>query len=144
MSKCTFDDIEWNPNNIDTTCTGTKYLIHGPLLQIETTTLEERKIVHEVCDIMGERGGRLAAAGLYGILKKIGRTGKSRNGSKKKTVIAMDGGLFEHHVRYRSYMEEALQELMGSDAAYEVALRLQNDGSGIGAALLAASHSHFK
>nr|AAQ72423.1 hexokinase PpHxk1 [Physcomitrium patens]AAQ72424.1 hexokinase PpHxk1 [Physcomitrium patens] len=114
------------------------------VFEIETTTLEERKIVHEVCDIMGERGGRLAAAGLYGILKKIGRTGKSRNGSKKKTVIAMDGGLFEHHVRYRSYMEEALQELMGSDAAYEVALRLQNDGSGIGAALLAASHSHFK
>jgi len=113
---------------------------------IETTTLEERKIVHDVCDIMGERGGRLAAAGLYGILKKIGRTGPSQNGSasqKKKTVIAMDGGLFEHHEPYRTYMESALQELMGSDAAYEVALRLQNDGSGIGAALLAASHSQF-
>ncbi|KAG0588574.1 hypothetical protein KC19_2G253500 [Ceratodon purpureus] len=110
---------------------------------VETTTLEERKIVHDVCDIMGERGGRLAAAGLYGILKKIGRTGKAENGSKKKTVIAMDGGLFEHHEPYRTYMESALQELMGSDAAYEVALRLQNDGSGIGAALLAASHSQF-
>lgn len=111
---------------------------------METTTLEERKIVHDVCDIMGERGGRLAAAGLYGILKKIGRTGPGQNGSgKKKTVIAMDGGLFEHHAPYRTYMESALQELMGSDAAYEVALRLQNDGSGIGAALLAASHSQF-
>ena len=112
-------------------------------MQIETTTLEERKIVHDVCDIMGERGGRLAAAGLYGILKKINRTGKAPNGLKKKTVIAMDGGLFEHHEPYRTYMESALQELMGSDAAYEVALRLQNDGSGIGAALLAASHSQF-
>lgn len=103
-------------------------------MQIENTTLEERKIVHDVCDIMGERGGRLAAAGLYGILKKIGRTGPAQNGtsSKKKTVIAMDGGLFEHHAPYRTYMESALQDLMGSDAAYEVALRLQNDGSGIG------------
>jgi len=102
--------------------------------------------VHDVCNIIGERGGRLAAAGLYGILKKIGRTGPAQNGSaatKKKTVIAMDGGLFEHHEPYRTYMESALQELMGSDAAYEVALRLQNDGSGIGAALLAASHSQF-
>lgn len=105
-------------------------------LQIETTTLE-RKIVHEVC----ERGGRLAAAGLYGILKKIGRTGPPTNGAKKETVIAMDGGLFEHHGAYRTYMEKALQELMGSDAAYKVTMRLQNDGSGIGAALLAASHS---
>ncbi|KAG0570355.1 hypothetical protein KC19_6G156200 [Ceratodon purpureus] len=112
---------------------------------VETTTLEERKIVHKVCDILGERGGRLAAAGLYGILKKIGRTGTAMNGAtdRKKTVIAMDGGLFEHHGTYRAYMEETLQELMGSGAAYEVALRLQNDGSGIGAALLAASHSQF-
>lgn len=100
--------------------------------------------MHDVCDIMGERGGRLAAAGLYGIMKKIGRTGPPKNGlKKKKTVIAMDGGLFEHHEPYRTYMASALQELMGSDAAYEVALRLQNDGSGIGAALLAASHSQF-
>lgn len=122
-------------------------LISAISVQIETTTLEERKIVHDVCDIMGERGGRLAAAGLYGILKKIGRTGSAQNGSatpeKKKTVIAMDGGLFEHHAPYRTYMESALQELMGSNAAYDVALRLQNDGSGIGAALLAASHSQF-
>lgn len=113
---------------------------------IETTTLEERKIVREVCDILGKRGGRLAAAGLYGILKKIGRTERSQNGfqQKKKTVIAMDGGLFEHHEPYRAYMEEALHELMGSEALYEVSLRLQNDGSGVGAALLAASHSQFK
>ena len=114
-------------------------------LQVETTTLEERKIVHEVCDIVGKRGGRLAAAGLYGILKKIGRTGPAKNTdlNRKRTAIAMDGGLFEHHDAYRTYMEEALQELMGSGTAYEVALRLQNDGSGIGAALLAASHSQF-
>jgi hexokinase len=114
---------------------------------IESTTFAERKIVHDVCDIVGERGGRLAAAGLYGVLKKIGRTGPAKNGTavpnKKTTVVAMDGGLYEHHDPYRKYMAEALKELVGPDAAYEVVLRLQNDGSGIGAALLAASHSQY-
>lgn len=102
--------------------------------------------MHDLCDLVGQRGGRLAAAGLYGILKKIGRAGPSKNGfamsrKKKKTVVAMDGGLYEHHHPYRKYMEEALQDLVGSNGTYEVFLRLQNDGSGIGAALLAASHS---
>ena len=50
-------------------------------MQVETTTLEERKIVHKVCDILGERGGRLAAAGLYGILKKIGSLGSRVTGA---------------------------------------------------------------
>lgn len=102
--------------------------------------------MRDLCDLVGQRGGRLAAAGLYGILKKIGRAGHSGNGfamsrKKKKTVVAMDGGLYEHHHPYRKYMEDALQELVGSNGPYEVFLRLQNDGSGIGAALLAASHS---
>lgn len=117
------------------------------VLQIESTTLAERKVVHDVCDIVGERGARLAAAGLYGVLQKIGRAGPAKNGTavpdKKKTVVAMDGGLYEHHDLYRKYMEDALKELVGPDAAYEVILRLQNDGSGIGAALLAASHSQY-
>lgn len=54
MSKCMFDDIEWNLNNIDIICIGIKYLIYGFFLQIEIIIFEERKIVYEVCDIMGE------------------------------------------------------------------------------------------
>ncbi|KAG0614092.1 hypothetical protein M758_6G150700 [Ceratodon purpureus] len=115
-------------------------------LGIQSTSLEQRRIVRDLCDMVGQRGGRLAAAGVYGLLKKIGRAGPHKNGfamsrRKKKTVVAMDGGLYEHHLPYRKYMEEALHELVGRNGAYEVFLRLQNDGSGIGAALLAASHS---
>nr|XP_024368251.1 hexokinase-1-like isoform X3 [Physcomitrium patens] len=119
------------------------------VLRIHDTTLEQRRIVHSLCDMVGQRGGRLAAAGLYGILKKIGRAGPNKNGfalsrQKKTTVVAMDGGLYEHHHPYRKYMEDALQELVGTNGPYEVFLRLQNDGSGIGAALLAASHSRHR
>lgn len=118
-------------------------------LQIQSTTLAERKVVQDVCDIIAERGGRLAAAGIYAILKKIGRTGPAQNGSsistkKARTVVAMDGGLYEHYNQYRTYMQEAVKELLGQNAASEVQLILSNDGSGIGAALLAASHSQYR
>lgn len=117
--------------------------------QIQSTTFSERKIVHDVCDILAERGARLAAAGIVGILKKIGRDGSTTNGSQgpknsnSKTVIAMDGGLYEHYTQFRSYMQAAIEEMLSETAAKSVVLELSKDGSGIGTALLAASHSQY-
>lgn len=96
----------------------------------------------ELCDIVATRGARLSAAGIYGILKKIGRdTVKARE--KQKSVIALDGGLFEHYTKFRSSLESTLKELLGSEAAETIGIEHSNDGSGIGAALLAASHSQY-
>jgi hexokinase len=105
--------------------------------------------VHDVCDILAERGARLAAAGIVGILKKIGRDGSTTNGSQGlknsngKTVVAMDGGLYEHYAQFRSYMQAAIEEMLSDTAAKSVVLELSKDGSGIGTALLAASHSQY-
>jgi hexokinase len=40
-------------------------------------------------------------------------------------------------------LEDTLKELLGDEAADTVVVELANDGSGIGAALLAASHSQY-
>lgn len=56
----------------------------------------------------------------------------------------MDGGLFEYYVCYWLYMEEVFQELMGFDVVYEVVLRLQNDGFGIGVVLFVVFYLYFK
>ena len=101
-----------------------------------------RKIVVELCDIVANRGARLSAAGIMGILKKIGRD-TVKVGEKQKSVIALDGGLFEHYTKFRTGMESTLQELLGDEAAEIIAIKHSNDGSGIGAALLAASHSQY-
>ena len=53
-----------------------------------------RKIVVQLCDIVATRGARLSAAGIFGILKKIGRD-TIKAGEKQKSVVALDGGLFE-------------------------------------------------
>jgi len=101
-----------------------------------------RKLVVEICDIVANRGARLSAAGIFGILKKKGRD-TVKAGEKQKSVIALDGGLFEHYTKFRSSVESTLKELLGDEAADTVGLEQSNDGSGIGAALLAASNSQY-
>lgn len=112
------------------------------LFQISNTSLEMRKVVVQLCNIVATRGARLAAAGILGILIKLGRD-KIKDGEKKRTVIALDGGLYEHYTEYRKCLENTLKELLGEEVSESIVIEQSNDGSGIGAALLAASHSQF-
>lgn len=85
----------------------------------------------------------MAAAGIYGILKKLGRDRVPSDGSpKQRTVVAIDGGLYEHYKKFRACVEVTLADLLG-EASSSVVVKMANDGSGIGAALLAASHSQY-
>lgn len=102
----------------------------------------------KVCDVVTRRAARLAAAGIAGILKKIGRDGsggitggRSRSDSRmRRTVVAIEGALYTSYAMFREYLHEALTEILGEDVAQHVVLKVTEDGSGIGAALLAASH----
>ncbi|CAM8994410.1 unnamed protein product [Rhodiola kirilowii] len=109
---------------------------------ISNTSLKTRKLIIELCDIVATRGARLSAAGIVGILKKLGRDSVPETG-EKKSVIAVDGGLFEHYTKFSNCMESTLKELLGTEIADSVVIMHSNDGSGIGAALLAASHSQY-
>ncbi|KAL3642942.1 Hexokinase isoenzyme 2 [Castilleja foliolosa] len=114
------------------------------VLEVANSSLKMRKMIVKLCDIVASRGARLSAAGILGILKKLGRddveVGKQQ---QQRSVVAVDGALFEHYTKFRNCMVSALKELLG-DAADSVVLKLSNDGSGIGAALLAASHSQYR
>lgn len=96
----------------------------------------------ELCNIVATRGARLAAAGILGILKKLGRD-TFRDGETQRAVIAMDGGLYEHYTAYRECLESTLKELLDDEVAEHIVCEHSNDGSGIGAALVAASHSCY-
>ncbi|KAI4355577.1 hypothetical protein L6164_004336 [Bauhinia variegata] len=112
------------------------------ILEISDNSLEVRRVVVEVCNIVATRGARLAAAGILGILKKLGIE-NSRDGEIRRNVIAMDGGLYEHYNEYSKCLENTLKELLGEGSSESVVIQHSNDGSGIGAALLAASHSQY-
>ena len=117
--------------------------------QIPDGPLKVRKLVVKVCDVVTRRAARLAAAGIVGILKKIGRDGsggitggRSRSDIKmKSTVVAIEGGLYTSYTMFREYLHEAMIEILGEEAAQHVILKVTEDGSGVGAALLAATHS---
>ncbi|OVA08529.1 Hexokinase [Macleaya cordata] len=112
------------------------------ILGISSTSLKTRKVVVELCNIVATRGARLSAAGILGILKKLGRD-TVKEGEKQRTVIAMDGGLFEHYTEFSTCLESTLSELLGEEVADTIVIEHANDGSGIGASLLAASHSQY-
>ncbi|KAM3412057.1 hypothetical protein ACQJBY_003616 [Aegilops geniculata] len=108
---------------------------------IQGTSLKTRRLVVAVCDIVAKRGARLAAAGIHGVLKKLGRD--IPGSDKHRTVIAMDGGLYEHYTIFSETLESTLREMLGEEVSASVVIKLANDGSGIGAALLAAAHSQY-
>lgn len=110
-------------------------------LKIKDTSLETRKMVVEICDIVTSRSARLAAAGIVGILRKIGR---AVPGDERRSVVAIDGGLFEHYAEFRQCLESTMVELLGEEASRSVAVKLTKDGSGLGAALIAAAHSQYQ
>lgn len=117
--------------------------------QISDVPLKVRKLVVKICDVVTRRAARLAAAGIVGILKKIGRdgsggisSGRTRSDVKmRRTVVAIEGGLYKKYTMFREYLHEALTEILGEEIAQHVILKETEDGSGIGAAILAATYS---
>ncbi|KAG8638326.1 hexokinase-3 isoform X2 [Manihot esculenta] len=120
-------------------------------LEIPEGPLKVRKLVVRICDVVTRRAARLAAAGIVGILKKIGRDGtggitslRGRSDMKmRRTVVAIEGGLYTSYAMFREYLHEALNEILGEDIAQHVILKATEDGSGLGAAILAASQSSY-
>ncbi|KAK1268073.1 Hexokinase-2 [Acorus gramineus] len=101
---------------------------------VPDSSFMSRKIIVEVCDIIARRSARLAAAGIVGILKKLGR-----DGTHQRSVVVVDGGLYEHYRLYRDYLHEAVKEMLHGKLSNNVIIK--HGGCGIGAALLPATHS---
>ncbi|KAM7264472.1 hypothetical protein ACFE04_002155 [Oxalis oulophora] len=105
---------------------------------ITNTTPMVREVVAEVCDIVAERGARLVGAGIVGILKKLGRI------ESKKSIVTVEGGLYEHYRVFRNYLHSSVWEMLGSDLSDNVIVEHSHGGSGAGAIFLAACQTQNK
>ncbi|KAI4383462.1 hypothetical protein MLD38_009296 [Melastoma candidum] len=105
------------------------------IFKVKETTPMVREIVAEVCDVVSERGARLAAAGIVAILKKLGRTERS------KSVITIEGGLYEHYRVFRNYLHSCIWEMLGNDLSDNVVVEHSHGGPGFGAIFLAAAQA---
>lgn len=102
-------------------------------LAVDQITLESTQVVQEICHLVGWRAGRLKSTAISAVMRQLERD----NGTR--TVVGVDGGVFEHYRHYREAMKEGLSEVMGKKAADSVEFRHVNDGSSLGAAYLAAA-----
>ncbi|XP_020607641.1 hexokinase-2-like [Orbicella faveolata] len=104
-----------------------RYKIDEVLNEMKLNASEsDIEILQQVCAAVSKRAARLAAGGLATIVKKTNR---------HTTTIAVDGSLFKKHPRFKHYMEETLHEILPQA---NITLMLSEDGSGKGAALIAA------
>ena len=82
-----------------------------------------------MCELVGTRAARLSAAGIAALVTKINRL--------DGCTVAIDGSVYEHYPHFGNRMRDALYELLGI-TAQNVTLEQARDGSGQGAALIAA------
>lgn len=88
----------------------------------------------EVCDIVAERGARLAAAGIVGIIKKLKRI------NDKKSIVTVEGELYENYRVFRNYLLSGVWEMLGKELSDNVVMEYSHGGPGSGAIFLAATH----
>lgn len=100
-------------------------------LGISGATLGERRLCREVCRLVSCRAARISAACMSAILTKIDPALASRH------TIAIDGSVYEKHPAFAKNIKKTLNEIFGKDAS-RIRLALAKDGSGMGAAVVAA------
>ncbi|KAI3699499.1 hypothetical protein L2E82_43861 [Cichorium intybus] len=103
---------------------------------IAYTSPAVREVVAEICDVVAERGARLAGACIVGIMKKRGRI------NDKKSLVIIEGGLYEHYRVFRNYLHSSVWEMLGSELSDNVVIEHSHGGSGAGAIFVAAAHSY--
>jgi len=88
---------------------------------------EDCSALRYVCECVSRRAGFMVSAGLTALLKKM---------DYKDVVVAIDGSVFRFHPHFPNIMRSRISQLMGIDYKFDLMLSL--DGSGRGAALVAA------
>ena len=83
--------------------------------------------VRHVCEEVTRRACMLLAAGLAALLRRM---------DYKDVIIAVDGTLFRCHPLFYCIAKKKIAQLMGSD--YQFDMVMSSDGSGVGAAVIAA------
>jgi len=88
-------------------------------------------MMERVCCLVSRRSACVAASLITGGVTRVERR------SKKRVTVAVDGSLFEKHPGYSRMLAKFIGKLDGSPGN-GIRLKLTRDGSGIGAAVMAA------
>ena len=96
-------------------------------LDIVNFSDQEGELVKWVCSRVSTRAAFLAGAAIATVIKRMKRN---------KTLVGVDGSVYKFHPNFRFLMRRKVYELVPREHKFE--LMLSEDGSGVGAAVVAA------
>eukprot|EP01122_Echinamoeba_exundans_P014700 TRINITY_DN6709_c0_g1_i1.p1 TRINITY_DN6709_c0_g1~~TRINITY_DN6709_c0_g1_i1.p1 ORF type:complete len:501 (-),score=152.56 TRINITY_DN6709_c0_g1_i1:313-1815(-) len=99
-------------------------------IDVQNSTLAERQALKEIANAVGVRAARLAGVGIAAVVTKMGK-------DKTGCSVAVDGSVYEHFPGFRASLQVTLASILGHNKVHMV---LTKDGSGNGAAVIAAVH----
>ncbi|NWX93552.1 HXK3 protein, partial [Nothoprocta pentlandii] len=109
--------------------------VRGVLHELELeASFEDSVLVREVCQTVSLRAAQLCAAGLAAVVEKMR---ESRGLAQLAVTVGVDGTLYKMHPRFSQHLQRTLRELAPKCS---VTFLQSEDGSGKGAALVAAVH----
>ncbi|NXO95717.1 HXK3 protein, partial [Certhia brachydactyla] len=95
-------------------------------------SFEDSVLMREVCQTVSQRAAQLCAAGLAAVVEKMR---ESRGLDQLSVTVGVDGTLYKLHPCFSQNLQKTLKELAPN---CDVSFLLSEDGSGKGAALVAA------
>jgi len=101
------------------------------------SSLQDRRLIQDACNVVSRRASRISAAAVAAVVTKIDP------GLSDEHTIAVDGSLYEKHPGFSINMRSALREIFGKKSS-RINIVLSKDGSGRGAAVIAAIASNIK
>lgn len=102
-------------------------------LGLTHATEQDYNNVRYICSCISRRAAHLVSAGLSVLMERVG---------EKQVAVGIDGTVYKFHPHFHNLMVEKIKELVGD--AYDFQLLLVEDGSGIGAGLVAAVIDKYK
>ncbi|XP_065187084.1 hexokinase-1-like [Sycon ciliatum] len=117
-------DIE--TGDVDESLPATRAILSD--MGVASASDDDCRAVRRVCEAVSTRAAHLAAAGVSTIVEKIDKT--------RKCSVAVDGSLYKKHPKFAARMDAGLDMLL--PAGHGVKMQEATDGSGRGAALVAA------
>ncbi|XP_062559777.1 hexokinase type 2 isoform X3 [Armigeres subalbatus] len=96
-------------------------------LGLEHATDEDCANVRYICECVSSRAAHLVSAGIAGLINKM---------DEKSVTVGVDGSVYRFHPKFHDLMKAKIRQFVKPDISFD--LMLSEDGSGRGAALVAA------
>jgi hexokinase len=102
-------------------------------LDIHHATDQDCINVRYVCERVSKRAADLVSSGIATLLNKM---------NQSRVTVAIDGSVYKYHPHFHNLMMETISQLVNPGITFD--LMLSEDGSGRGAALVAAVASRIR